>query len=211
MLSSYSSFRALFAWITTLALGVACVASGIAAEGDAERGRILADTCKGCHAVDTYTNVYPTYHVPRIGGQSQEYLVSSLKLYRSGDRKHSTMTAQAASYSDEEIQDIAAWLTSVVPPLKPGDARGESPAAAQTCRSCHGDNGVGQIASYPYLAGQHKDYLLESLRQYAEGERKGPNATIMQAQLAPLSEEDLKIIAEFYAAQQPGLQSLPMK
>jgi cytochrome c553 len=188
------------------ALGVASTA---VAEGDVERGKVLADTCKGCHAVDTYNNVYPTYHVPRIGGQSAEYLSSALMLYRDGNREHSTMTAQAASYSDQDIQDIAAFLSSVVPPLTVGEAKGQAPEAATVCASCHGANGVGQINTYPYLAGQHQDYLVEALSQYRSGARKGANATVMQAQLMSMSDEDLQAIAAFYA-RQDGLKALPL-
>lgn len=193
-------------------MAVAGLSGSVAAwgqEGDAERGRILADTCKGCHGIDNYANVYPTYHVPRIGGQSAEYLVIALKAYRDGQRAHQTMQAQAASYTDEEIRDIAAYLTSVVEPLEPGEPKGQAPEAMQTCKSCHGERGVGQIPSYPYLAGQHKDYLLQSLEQYREGKRKGPNATVMQAQLQTVSEDELEAIAAFYA-RQDGLQSLPL-
>ena len=188
---------------------VLCLAGPVLAlEGDIERGRVLADTCEGCHAVDSYTNVYPTYHVPRIGGQSAEYLVEALTLYRDGDRSHGTMTAQAASYSDQDIQDIAAYLASAVPPLTAGEPKGTAPEAAAVCASCHGAAGIGEIVTYPYLAGQHKDYLLQALSQYRNGERKGANATVMQAQLMTLSDQDLAAIAAFYAAQD-GLQSLP--
>lgn len=210
MLHKDDIFRVWLTWIAAATFGLAMLSGVASAEGDIENGRLLADTCKGCHAVDSYTNVYPTYRVPRIGGQSEEYLVSALKMYRSGERKHSTMIAQAASYSDQEIRDIAAWVASVVPPLQSGAARGEAPAAAQTCRSCHGDNGVGQISSYPYLAGQREDYVLESLRQYQRGDRKGPNAMVMQAQLLSLSDADLKAISAFYARQK-GLQIIPMR
>ncbi len=188
---------------------VLCLAGPVvAAEGDIERGRVLADTCEGCHAVDSYTNVYPTYRVPRIGGQSTEYLVEALTLYRDGERAHDTMAAQAASYSDQDIQDIAAYLASAVPPLTAGEPKGSAPEAAAVCASCHGAAGIGAIVSYPYLAGQHKDYLLQALSQYKNGERKGINATVMQAQLQMLTEQDLEAVASFYAAQ-TGLQSLP--
>ncbi len=178
------------------------------AAGDVERGRVLADTCKGCHAVDSYNNVYPTYHVPRIGGQSQDYLVAALKEYRAGNRDHATMTAQASSYSDQDIADIAAYISSVVPPLTAGEPKGQAPAAATTCKACHGETGIGQISTYPYLAGQHQDYLEQALSDYKAGARKGPNASIMQAQLMMLSDEDLKAIAAYYA-QQDGLTILP--
>jgi cytochrome c553 len=186
-------------------------AAAASAEADIDNGRVLADTCKGCHAVDSYNNVYPTYHVPRIGGQSVEYLEAALKLYRSGDRPHPTMQAQAAAYSDAEIRDIAAYLASVVEPLaKDTPAVGAAPAAAMICSSCHGARGVGEIASYPYLAGQHQDYLQHSLGAYKAGTRKGVNGTIMQAQVMNLSEQDIVDIAAFYAAQS-GLTALPME
>lgn len=177
------------------------------ADADAERGRVLADTCEGCHAVESYNNVYPTYHVPRIGGQSAEYVALALTLYRDGNRSHATMTAQASSYSDQDIQDIAAYLASVIPPLTDGAAIGTAPEAALVCTSCHGETGIGQVSSYPYLAGQYQDYLEQSLLQYKSGNRKGPDAAVMQAQLMSLSDEDIKAISAFYA-QQDGLQSL---
>lgn len=211
MLSKCSRWAVSVMRIATVAgfLGTMAVLPVQAAEGDVERGKVLTDTCKGCHALDSYNNVYPTYHVPRIGGQSYEYLVSALTLYREGNRQHATMTAQAASYSDADIRDIAAYIASVTPDLEPGPAIGEAPAAATACKACHGESGIGQIAIYPYLAGQYQDYLEQALQQYRNGARKGPNATIMQGQLMPLSDEDLTAIAAFYARQE-GLQSLPM-
>jgi len=208
MLSSCSSI-AISALRAVAVLALMVAGSAFAADGDIERGRMLADTCEGCHAVDSYNNVYPTYHVPRIGGQSAEYLVEALTLYRDGNREHATMAAQAASYSDQDILDIAAYLSSVVPPLAATEVKGEAPEAAAVCASCHGAAGIGEIISYPYLAGQHKDYLEQALSQYQSGARKGANAAVMQAQLLSVSEADLRAIAEFYA-QQDGLQSLPI-
>lgn len=80
------------------------------AEGNAEAGKVKANTCMGCHGIKAYTNVYPTYHVPRIGGQSAEYIVSALKGYKSGDRNHATMHAQAVSLTDQDMADIAAFF-----------------------------------------------------------------------------------------------------
>lgn len=79
-------------------------------EGDPERGRVTAYTCFGCHGVPYQKNVYPTYPVPKIGGQTYGYLVSALKAYREGDRQHPTMKAQANTLSDEDIRDIAAYF-----------------------------------------------------------------------------------------------------
>jgi len=87
------------------------------AAGDAEAGKIKASTCMGCHGVKSYTNVYPTYHVPKIGGQSEAYIISALKAYHSAERNHPTMHAQAISLSDQDMADIAAFL-SHAPALK---------------------------------------------------------------------------------------------
>jgi len=83
------------------------------AEGDPEAGKIKSYTCTGCHGIPGYNNVYPTYHVPKIGGQNYEYLVSALKAYREGERDHPTMAAQTGSLTDQDIDDIASYFVSL--------------------------------------------------------------------------------------------------
>lgn len=81
--------------------------------GNAKTGAQLVFTCHGCHGVGGYKNAYPNYHVPRIGGQSPEYVVNALNAYRDGTRKHPTMQAQAQSFSDQDVADIAAYLSTL--------------------------------------------------------------------------------------------------
>ena len=88
-------------------------AAAAPATGSAERGKALAYTCQGCHGVTGYKNVYPSYHVPKIVGQSPEYLTAALAAYKNGTRTHGTMQAQATSFSDQDIADIAAYLSSL--------------------------------------------------------------------------------------------------
>jgi cytochrome c553 len=94
------------ALLTTLS-----VSSAQAVEGDPERGRTKANTCLGCHAIPSYSNAYPNYHVPKVGGQNEAYLISALLAYRSGTRSHETMQGNAASLSDQDIADIAAFFS----------------------------------------------------------------------------------------------------
>lgn len=68
------------------------------------------ETCLGCHAIPGYKNAYPTYHVPKLGGQHAQYIVDALRAYANGERPHSTMHANAVTLSDAEIQAIAAWF-----------------------------------------------------------------------------------------------------
>ena len=80
------------------------------ADGDYEAGKIKAYTCTGCHGIVNYNNTYPTYHVPRIGGQNREYLIIALKAFKSGERKHKSMSLQAEALSNQDIEDIAVYL-----------------------------------------------------------------------------------------------------
>ncbi|NND93180.1 MAG: cytochrome c [Granulosicoccus sp.] len=82
------------------------------AEGDAAAGGEKAYTCLGCHGIKHYVNTYPSYHVPRIAGQHEEYLIAALQAYRDKTRSHPTMQANAGLLSDQDIEDIAAWLSS---------------------------------------------------------------------------------------------------
>lgn len=86
-------------------------ASSVSA-GDPEAGSSKAETCLGCHGVAHYVNTYPTYHVPKLAGQHELYLVEALKAYREKQRSHQTMHANASSLSDEDIADIAAYLAA---------------------------------------------------------------------------------------------------
>jgi len=88
-------------------------AETVQAAGDVEAGRIKAYTCTGCHGIPGYNNIYPTYKVPRIGGQNYEYLVLALKAYRDGERDHKTMDLQAESLSEQDIEDVAAYFASL--------------------------------------------------------------------------------------------------
>jgi cytochrome c553 len=87
--------------------------SNTLAAGDKEAGRITAYTCTGCHGIPGYNNIYPTYKVPKIGGQNYEYLVAALKAYRNGERDHPTMEVHASSLSDQEIENVSAYFASL--------------------------------------------------------------------------------------------------
>lgn len=97
------------------AQAAAAPASAAALNGNPENGRALTYTCQGCHGITGYKNAYPNYHVPRIGGQSAPYLVNALTEYKKGTRKHPTMQAQSQSFSEQDIADIAAFLSGLKP------------------------------------------------------------------------------------------------
>ncbi len=95
-----------------LALTLA-LSSAASAAGDASAGRAKGDTCLGCHGIPSYQNTYPTYRVPKLAGQNAEYIVAALQAYKRGERQHPTMSPQAQSMSEQDMQDIAAWISQM--------------------------------------------------------------------------------------------------
>jgi cytochrome c553 len=191
------------AWLA-LSLTIAGFAMpGVAAAADAARGEKLAYTCQGCHGIPNYKNAYPIYSVPKLGGQHAAYIVVALKAYASQERAHPTMHSHAISMSEQDMQDIAAYLAGEE--LKPsGKSVGTLPKAAQTCVACHGPDGVGILPEYPILSGQHEDYLRNSLTGYRSGQRKN---AVMAGMATALTDEDIRELARYYSSQRPGLCS----
>ncbi|MGI9224962.1 MAG: c-type cytochrome [Woeseiaceae bacterium] len=188
--------------IATLSLTWVIFTPLAAAEGNAERGEKLGYTCLGCHGIDGYRNAYPSYRVPKLGGQKAAYLATAIQGYRDGTRAHPTMKAQASSLTDQDIEDLAAYLSSIGgDTVAAGGSDTPGIEAAATCVACHGQNGISMSPTWPTLAGQHEDYLLHALDQYRDGTRNDP---VMSQMAAALSDEDVKLLAKFFA----GLKGL---
>ena len=182
----------------TLLLTAALSAQPAFAEADAAAGKELGYTCLGCHGIDGYRNAYPSYRVPKLGGQKAGYIEIALKGYRDGTREHPTMVAQATSLTDQEIADVSAYLASIGgETVAAGGTQGASFDKAATCAACHGQNGISINAVWPTLAGQWEDYLLNALKQYRDGTRTDP---VMTAQAALLAEEDLATLAMYFSS-----------
>jgi cytochrome c553 len=188
--------------IATLGLCCTALVSTAAAQGDAARGEKLAYTCLGCHGIEGYRNAYPSYRVPKLGGQKAAYLGTAIRGYRDGMRTHPTMKAQASSLSDEDIDDLAAYFSSIGgDTVAAGGTQTDGIEAAATCVACHGKNGISMAPTWPTLAGQHQDYLERALNQYRDGTRTDP---VMSQMAATLSDTDVKLLVAYFA----GLEGL---
>ncbi|MGH8802443.1 MAG: c-type cytochrome [Casimicrobiaceae bacterium] len=96
--------------VAMMTVAATCAAQTAAPTGDPARGQDKTRMCEGCHGLDGYRTAYPVvYSVPRIGGQHPEYLAQALHEYRDGQRSHPSMRAIAASLSDQDIADLAAY------------------------------------------------------------------------------------------------------
>lgn len=183
--------------LATLLVSCAMFAQPALAAGDAESGETLAYTCLGCHGIKGYRNAYPSYRVPKLGGQKAAYIVLALQGYRDGLREHPTMQAQAETLTDQQMEDIAAYLATLNNgTVKDGGSDNVSLEAAATCVACHGQNGIAVSPAWPTLAGQHEEYLEHSLNAYRNGMRKD---AVMTQMAAALTDADVDLLARYYS------------
>ncbi len=90
--------------------GVASMAAAVDLAGNT--GKVNVSMCIGCHGIPGYKGTFPeVYQVPMLGGQSEKYIENALKAYQKGERKHPTMHGIAASLSDKEIAELAAYYS----------------------------------------------------------------------------------------------------
>jgi cytochrome c553 len=194
-------------WIAAAAALASCLSMTAHAAGDAGLGEKKFYTCFGCHGVENYKNAYPDYDVPKLRHQHADYIISALQEYRAGDRPHATMHAQAASLSDQDIEDIAAYLQGPEPQKPSAATNGTVPKQVATCAACHGENGQGVDAPLtpkpPVLAGQHVDYLEQAITAYRNGRRKNAVMNGMSQTLA--GDADVKLVAAYFASQTSSL------
>jgi cytochrome c553 len=93
--------------------GCILTVSAVHAGGNPQAGRDKSLLCAGCHTGEGMRiNTPNIYRIPKIRGQHAEYLASALRDYRSGARKNQNMHAMAASLSDQDIDDLAAYFSS---------------------------------------------------------------------------------------------------
>ncbi len=95
--------------LLTTALMVILSSASVSA-GDTEAGKAKSVICLTCHKT---SNEVVGVGTPIISGQYEDYLIQALKDYKSGARKNPVMGGFAASLSDEDIEDIAAFYAAI--------------------------------------------------------------------------------------------------
>lgn len=105
--------RTLGSIVLALAFAAPASAQQAAKAGNPEAAKAKVSMCVGCHGIPAYKTAYPSvYHVPKIAGQSADYIVAALNSYRSGERQHPSMQGIARSLSEQDIADLAAYYST---------------------------------------------------------------------------------------------------
>ena len=188
-------------------------------KGDAKAAEQKIAMCIGCHGIKGYQASFPeVYRVPMISGQNAKYIASALNAYKKGDRKHPTMRGIAASLSDQDIADVAAYyeqhgktepVTKV--PAAP-DAKVAALLQKGACVSCHGDNFSKPVdPSYPKIAGQHKDFLFVALKSYKVENLStwGRSTGVMGGVAKQFSNAELKALSAYVGSLDGDLKTIP--
>ena len=195
-------------------LAAAAGATTPALAQDAKAGEKKVAMCIGCHGIPGYQASFPEIHkVPMISGQNAKYIIGALTAYKKGERKHPTMRGIAASLSEQDMADVAAFYEAQGKAVADAGGAAPAPSAAVAellkkgnCTSCHGDNFSKPIdPSYPKLAGQHADYLYVALKAYQteKNPQVGRSNPVMMGMAKPFTHAELKQLTA-YIASVPG-------
>lgn len=178
-----------------------------AAKPDLAKGEAsFTAVCAACHGADGNSSV-PAQ--PKLAAQHPEYIVKQLREFKSGTRKNPIMQGFAATLSEDDMRNIAWWVTTKAP--KPGFAKDKDLVAigekifrggiadrqVPACASCHSPNGAGLPAQYPRLAGQFADYTATQLTAFRDGVRT--NNSVMTGVAAKLNDREIKALGDYIA------------
>jgi cytochrome c553 len=171
--------------------------------GDASRGVTACLTCHGPKGQSA------TAMWPKLSAQHAAYTAKQLKNFKEGTRANPVMMGMAATLTEQDMQNIAAYL--VKQPLSQGVAQDKSSIelgqsiyrggiaakGVPACAACHSPNGAGIPSQYPLLGGQWADYSYAQLQAFSNGTRK--NGPMMTTIAGKLSDAEMKAVADYIA------------
>jgi cytochrome c553 len=148
--------------------------------------------------------------MPSLAGQPPFYTHWQLVLFRDQRRQDPQMSPLAATLSDADIADLAAYYATVKPAPRP-PARGSPDtmrdgrrlAQAHRCDACHAA-ALPEPRYTPHLAGQSYEYLVKQLRGFKARTRGELDGATMTSVAQPLSDEEIETLARYFAALPPA-------
>lgn len=172
-----------------------------AAGGDVGHGGTLALRCTMCHGARGVS----ASEIPNLAGQYAEVTYKQLMDYRDGQRRHPLMQALAATMSDQDIRDLAAFYAQLPRP-SPNPQTPPPPTLVDVgaplrhiapCASCHG--GIDQKPGSPWLEGMPRAYLEAQLQAFARGERRNDPLGVMRNVALQMTPEEMAEVSQYYA------------
>ena len=186
---------------TTLLAASAAMAAGAP---DLAKGKASFVTCAACHGANGNSAIAAN---PSLAQQHPEYLVKQLKEFKAGVRKNAIMNGMAAPLSEQDMRNIAYWVTTQK--MTPGSATNKDTIAlgekiwrggiasrgVPACAACHSPNGAGIPIRFPRLAGQHAAFVEQQLKDFRDGVRT--NDKVMPEVVNGMNDAQIKAVADF--------------
>jgi len=167
--------------------------SATASMAEPADGARLSRTCAGCHGTD---GASPGKEIPIIGGQIDKYLQKAMAEFSTDKRPGDVMRNLSKGYPVDEQKQIATYFATKPWVNTPYAAESNAEASlVKSCKGCHGSMGEGR-GSFPRVAGQHPEYLYQSLVEYKQGDRSSRMMKLVQK----LDDATLKEMADYYSA-----------
>jgi cytochrome c553 len=185
-------FKSLF-FTTVRVLFVSAI---VAAPANADDIASKLEICSACHG----SNGTPTNPAtPIIWGQQENYLYKELHDYHSGERSNPIMGPMVSSFTLDELRQVAASFASKTWPTKPTATApaGAPPEGIAMCKACHGQDFEGGQQA-PRLAGLNYDYLIGTMRSFADGKRT--NNLDMPGFMRALTDDQKQAIAHYLSS-----------
>ena len=153
--------------------------------------------CNECHGMN---GVRTNATIPVISGQPESYILKQLHDFERGDRHDEVMPWMTKTLTPQERGAAAAYFAKQKWPARSaGAASAPPPPGIAVCQACHATDFLGAKqadgVAAPRLAGQSYEYLAESMRRFAAGERK--NNAIMTKMMAAMSPADRDAMARY--------------
>lgn len=86
----------------------------VLAEGNIAAGQQKSQACAACHGAN---GISTSDQFPILAGQYRDYLIQALHEYQKGERKNPIMAGMAKPLSEQDVQDLAAYFSSLPGPL----------------------------------------------------------------------------------------------
>ena len=178
--------------------------------GDPVAGKDKSLLCQGCHGE---VGISFEGLAPNLAGQYASYIAKQLRNFQSGTRTHQIMSAIAATISDADLADIAAYFASQTKMKGAGSdnklgqelfLHGDMSRMMVACVNCHGVNGKGKTPSnpvFPVIGGQHKEYLRGQLINFRAGDRSNSPGGVMNIITQKLTDAELEALVDYVAGQ----------
>jgi cytochrome c553 len=172
-----------------------------------------AAPCEACHGA--HGEGMAAAHVPRIAGQSAEYLRKQLDDYAEGTRDNPVMENFAKALSDVQRSKFAARYAAMSAASRPQATtlnaaqlarghqlayQGDEQRRVQACNGCHGPDGIGVLHAAPYLAGQSAEYLAGALKSFQQDTRRNDAGELMRSIAKQLNDADIAAVSGYFAS-----------